>query len=234
MSILASLPGLTNRKQRDAYVSDFLSHIPSGSKLLDAGAGECRYKKYCSHLDYISQDFCSYKGADSFGAFTNDKWDTSLIDLRCDITNIPLPSYSFDTIICCEVFEHLPDPNRAFEELSRLLKDVGTILLTAPFRSLYHQTPYFYFSGFSTFYYKDLASKNNLLVESIHANGDYRHDFLQEFFRIYRSLSWPFKVIFTLPFCFIYLLLLFIFFIVKPRLPESTFGYFVTFKKPIS
>ena len=71
MKLLAQLPGLSNRRKRDDFVQNFLSNIPAGSSLLDAGAGECRYKKFSAHLNYTSQDFCSYIGNDKFGSVIN-------------------------------------------------------------------------------------------------------------------------------------------------------------------
>ena len=44
------------------WVTDALSKIPAGSRLLDAGAGELRFKPDCSHLEYVAQDFGQYHG----------------------------------------------------------------------------------------------------------------------------------------------------------------------------
>ena len=71
---------------------------PAGKRLLDAGAGECKYKPFCTHLKYVSQDFCQYTGEGNSKGLQMGKWDTSHIDIVSDITNIPEPDASFDVI----------------------------------------------------------------------------------------------------------------------------------------
>jgi len=54
--------GTNNDGIRHNWVVNQLSSLPSGYKILDAGAGELQYKKYCTHLQYVSQDFNKYDG----------------------------------------------------------------------------------------------------------------------------------------------------------------------------
>jgi len=49
-----------------------------------------------------------------------------------DIQDIPHPGASFDTVISCETIEHVRDPRKALQELSRVLKPGGRLLLTTP------------------------------------------------------------------------------------------------------
>jgi len=51
-----------NEKTRQAWLKSTLATLPPGTRLLDAGAGELQNRKHCSHLTYVSQDFCQYKG----------------------------------------------------------------------------------------------------------------------------------------------------------------------------
>ena len=46
------------QRRQDRWVISQIQKIPKGSLILDIGAGWGRYKKYCSHLRYESQDFC--------------------------------------------------------------------------------------------------------------------------------------------------------------------------------
>ncbi|MBW4689888.1 MAG: class I SAM-dependent methyltransferase [Komarekiella atlantica HA4396-MV6] len=64
------------------------------------------------------------------------------VDIIADISSIPLPSKSFDVIICTEVLEHCFDPQKALLELSRLLKPSGAIIITTPFNFGLHEVPY--------------------------------------------------------------------------------------------
>jgi len=53
-----------------------------------------------------------------------------------DITNLQFPSDTFDTVICTEVLEHLPNPELALQEINRVLKSGGRIITTVPFEYL--------------------------------------------------------------------------------------------------
>lgn len=54
------------------------------------------------------------------------------VDLRLDVTDIPLPEESFDVIICSHVLEHVPDDRRAMQELHRILSSNGWALVVVP------------------------------------------------------------------------------------------------------
>ena len=66
--------GTTNDEIRSNWVISELQSLPKGIKLLDAGAGELRFKQYCNHLEYISQDFGSYDGEGDGKGFQMGKW----------------------------------------------------------------------------------------------------------------------------------------------------------------
>ena len=164
--------GLTNQGARDAWVRQTLSQLPAGARLLDAGAGECVYKKYCGHLHYVSQDLAKYDGSGDVGLQTGT-FDTSRIDILSDITAIPEPDASFDAILCTEVLEHVSDPIRALEELGRLLKKNGTLILTAPFCSMTHFAPYHHATGFSRFFYELHLPRIGLEIDELAENGNF-------------------------------------------------------------
>lgn len=55
---------------------------------------------------------------------------------RCIIMDaekeLPLPDESFDLVWCSEVIEHLEDPAASIEELRRILKPGGRLIITTP------------------------------------------------------------------------------------------------------
>ncbi|MDR0232183.1 MAG: class I SAM-dependent methyltransferase [Dysgonamonadaceae bacterium] len=146
--------------ERNEWTIRQLKSLPNGYKLLDAGAGECRLKPYCNHLEYVAQDFCQYDGIGDTCSLQQGKLrDHSRIDIVSDITNIPVVAESFDAVICTEVLEHLPNPIAAIHELDRVLKHGGTMILTAPFASSTHQSPYHFCSGFNKYFYESVLAE---------------------------------------------------------------------------
>jgi SAM-dependent methyltransferase len=172
--------GLSNQSTRDAWVERVLSQVPSGARLLDAGAGECQYKKFCGHLRYVSQDLAEYTGGDSSIGLQQANWDTSAVDIVCDITAVPEPDDSFDAILCTEVLEHLPDPVSALRELARLLKLGGTLIITAPFCSLTHFAPYHYATGFNRYFYSHHLARLGFEITDMIENGNFFEYIAQE------------------------------------------------------
>lgn len=57
--------------------------------------------------------------------------------LVADLEQLPFPDNYFSTIICTEVIEHFPDPEKPLQELSRVLKRGGYLLGTVPRRSVF-------------------------------------------------------------------------------------------------
>ncbi len=56
------LIGTTTDEVRVNWVIEQLKALPNGVRILDAGAGELRFKPHCSHLQYVAQDFAQYDG----------------------------------------------------------------------------------------------------------------------------------------------------------------------------
>lgn len=172
--------GRRNEATRIRWVEDALAAIPAGWRLLDAGAGECRYRAHCAHLRYVSQDFGAYNGAGDGAALQTQKWDNAQIDIVSDITAIPEPEGSFDAVLCSEVFEHLPDPIAALREFARLLRLGGRLILTAPFCSLTHFSPFHFATGFSRYWYRHHLPACGFEIQSAEENGNFFEYLAQE------------------------------------------------------
>ncbi|MGV1098501.1 class I SAM-dependent methyltransferase [Thiovibrio sp. JS02] len=172
--------GKHNEQNREAWLEKTLRALPPGSRILDAGAGTQQYRKFCRHLQYVSQDFAQYDGAgDSAGLQVND-FDYGKLDIVSDIAAIPEPDSSFDAIMCIEVLEHVPDPIAAVKEFSRLLKPNGALIITAPFCSLTHFSPYHFSSGLNAYWYRKHLPGNGLEVIELTANGNFFEFVAQE------------------------------------------------------
>lgn len=173
-----------NEMNRDSWVKSKLMDLPEEGILLDAGAGEQKYKEYCRHLKYIAQDFGEYIPNEINDGLQMNSWNYSGISIKSDIIDIPLESSSVDVILCTEVFEHLKYPILAINEFSRLLKKGGKLLLTAPVCCLTHMAPYFYYNGFSEFWYKDILEEYGFEIVEMTKNGNYFDYLKQELFRV--------------------------------------------------
>ena len=175
--------GTTNEAVRAKWIEETLKKIPPGLSILDAGAGESQFKKFCSHLKYIAQDFGQYSGDGEIGLQTGT-WDNSKLDIVSDILSIPLPDHSLDAIMCTEVLEHIPDPLGAIREFGRLVKPGGYLLITAPFASLTHFAPYHFASGLSRFFYEKHLPENGFEITDLQLNGNFFEYVAQENRRI--------------------------------------------------
>jgi SAM-dependent methyltransferase len=186
-----------NEEARNRWLAQTLAAIPSGWRILDAGAGELRNKPLCSQLIYVSRDVCQYEGRGNARGLQTGTWDTSKVDLVCDIVAVPQPDASFDVILCSEVFEHLPDALKALDEFERLLKTGGKLILTAPFASLVHFAPYHYATGFSRYWYEYHLPLRNFVIQELTPNGDWCSLARQEMLRLpimarrYGDWCWP-------------------------------------------
>jgi ubiquinone/menaquinone biosynthesis C-methylase UbiE len=175
--------GTTNESERVKWIEETLKKIPAGLTILDAGAGESQFKKFCDHLKYIAQDFGQYSGEGNVGLQTGT-WDNTKLDIVSDILSIPLPNHSVDAIMCTEVLEHIPDPLGAIKEFSRLVKPGGYLLITAPFASITHFAPYHFASGLSRFFYEKNLAENGFKITDLQLNGNFFEFVAQENRRI--------------------------------------------------
>lgn len=174
----------TGDKIKDEWVKKHLLRLPANKSLIDIGAGEMPFKKFCSHLKYKSQDLGKYTGMGVKKGVQTGKYDTKNVDIISDITSIPVKDSFFDYILCTEVFEHIPDPLSALKEMNRITKKGGGIILTSPFASLTHFYPYFFYSGFSEEFYKVNLPRFGYKIKEIYIIGNYFSWLAIEFLRM--------------------------------------------------
>jgi SAM-dependent methyltransferase len=103
-------------------------------RVLDAGAGSGGWRRTIERFGdrYESLDV-SARGAHE---------PTWVGDL-CDMPQVP--SGGFDTVVCHQVLEHVREPWRAAEELARVLRPGGALIVSVPHLSRYHELPHDYF-----------------------------------------------------------------------------------------
>ena len=156
--------------ERYKWTKEKLDQIPRGESIIDVGAGEQFFKKYCDGLNYISQDFGEYTGTGKEGLHTST-WDTNTIDIRCDALNIPMKDNYFDNALCTEVLEHTPKPIGILKEIHRIIKPNGELILTVPAVSMVHFAPYYYQAGLSKYFFEYHSKEIGFEIEEIKTIG---------------------------------------------------------------
>lgn len=167
---------------RNAWVAAVAKTIPEGALVLDAGAGECQYKPLLAHTEYRAQDFAQYYGMTD--GPQQEQWHYGQLDYVCDITDIPVDTDTFDAVICTEVLEHLSEPVAALEELTRVLKPGGVMILSAPLGCGLHQEPHHYFGGFTPWFYRHFFEKFGIEPVEITPLGGLFQHVAQECYRV--------------------------------------------------
>ena len=180
--------GKNNGATRERWLEKTLLSLKEGTSILDAGAGESKYKSLCNHLDYFSQDIAEYDGEGDGKGIQTNKRDYSNLDFVSDICNMPIEDESFDAVMCIEVIEHVPNPVEALGEIHRVLKKGGNLILTAPFNSLTHYAPYHYSTGFSSYFYEHHLNNLGFEIIEIDANGNF-FEFLGQETRRLKTVS---------------------------------------------
>lgn len=163
----------TNKQTRDRWVKRQLKKLRQGTWLLDAGAGEQQYKKWCSHLRYTATDIANYDGQGNGAALQTQTWNYQGLDIISDSACLPFATGSFGAILCTEVLEHVPDPVRVLEELVRVLKPGGKLLLTSPFASMTHFAPYHFATGFNKYFYEHHLDRLGVEIDQLVPNGNF-------------------------------------------------------------
>jgi SAM-dependent methyltransferase len=166
--------------ERDAWVARQARLLPAGARVLDVGAGPCKYRHLFAHCRYESQDFSQYEGSQQ-GAFTDRGiWRYGTIDHVSDATNIPVETGSFDAVLCTEVLEHVPDPVAVVRELARVLRLGGRLMLTAPLGSGLHQEPFHFYGGYTPHWYARFLKEEGFTDVSVEPNGGFFKHYGQE------------------------------------------------------
>ena len=127
-------------------------------RVLDLGCGNKPYKK-------LFEGKCDeYIGCDIVQSSEN------CVDIICEATNIPQANNSFDTIFCTQVIEHVDDHNKLLEEMYRLLKPNGHVILSGPMYWHIHEAPHDFFR-FTKYGFKYIFEKQQFEIMETLANG---------------------------------------------------------------
>ena len=111
-------------------LSDATRH--ARGRFLDLGCGNAPYRPWFEPKvgQYVTADFPPVADA---------------VQVACDIECLPFGGGCFDTVLCTQVLEHIPHPWTAAEEIARVLKPAGKLILSCPQYWVLHELPHDYF-----------------------------------------------------------------------------------------
>lgn len=69
---------------------------------------------------------------------------TESTDLVCDAQMLPFSTATFDVLVAFELMEHIPDTSRLLQEMSRVVKPGGYVMVSVPFLFGVHDHQDFY------------------------------------------------------------------------------------------
>jgi len=136
--------------------------LPSGVRVLDAGAGENRYKHHFALQRYCGVDL----------AVGDASWDYSRLDTLADLAALPFREGTFDAALNIVTLEHLAEPARALAEIARVLARGAPLLVAVPQDWETHQAPHDYYR-YTRYGLRKLLEEAGFEVVEMHAHGGY-------------------------------------------------------------
>jgi SAM-dependent methyltransferase len=166
--IAYKLPGPLRRHVLvvEAEIEDAVAALGRGLepdvRVLDAGAGENKYKHHFARQRYCGVDL----------AVGDAKWDYSRLDALADLGALPFPDGTFQAALNIVTLEHLAEPARALAEIARVLKSGAPLVVAAPQDWETHQAPHDYFR-YTRYGLRRLLEKAGFEVIEMRAHGGY-------------------------------------------------------------
>ena len=134
-----------------------------GGRILDVGCGNKPYAGLFSGDEYVGLEID-----------TPENRTNKCADYYYDGRIFPFPDQSFDSVVCNQVLEHVFTPDIFLQEIQRVMKPGGKLLLTVPFAWDEHEQPWDY-ARYTSFGLKSLLENNGLnVVEQYKLNADIR------------------------------------------------------------
>jgi SAM-dependent methyltransferase len=165
--------GVGSRLITDIVASFYDVYIPkfAKGKLIDLGCG--KVPLFEAYKDYITDNVCI-------------DWESSLhkneyLDYECDLNkNLPFSGSEFDTIILSDVLEHIPQPEKLWTEMSRILTLNGKAIINVPFYYWVHEAPhdYYRYSEYALRRFANLSGLKILLLKPIGGTPEILADIL--------------------------------------------------------
>lgn len=106
-----------------------LKNITQAGEVLDVGSSIGPYQKLLTHNSWIKMDIDEVEG----------------LDVNADAHRLPFPDSIFDSVLLIEVIGHCRDPKSVVDDIFRVLKPGGMLILSTRFIYFYHPYPKDYY-----------------------------------------------------------------------------------------
>jgi len=136
--------------------------LPVSARVLDAGAGEGRFRELFAHTNYVGVDL----------AVGDSMWNYSALDAINSLERLCFADDTFDVVVFTQVMEHLPEPGAVLAEIARVLRPGGLLILVAPQSWHAHQIPHDFYR-YTAYGIRHLLTKNGLAIDEIKPLGGY-------------------------------------------------------------
>ena len=140
--------------RKEAELIQFLQTQAGGSLVLDIGCADKWIKAHLpAEVTYLGLDY----------PLTSEQMYHSLPDVFASAENLPFATSAIDTVYVLDVLEHIKHPLIAMQEVSRVLKKSGSIILRVPFLYPIHDAP-IDFTRFTIYGIQTLATECGLKI----------------------------------------------------------------------
>lgn len=160
--------------------------------IIDIGCGNKPYESFFSCEKYVGLEID-----------TPHSREHSKADFFYDGERFPFESSEFDCAVANQVFEHVFNPDQFLDEINRVLKTDGKLLLTVPFAWDEHEQPYDY-ARYSSFGISHLLEQHGFIILKQEKSGTGMKCLFQligaYFYKITRSRHWRLTLIATILF----------------------------------
>lgn len=102
-------------------------------RLLDVGCGDMPFRAE------LEPQLAAYDGLDPFPRSDRVRYVADAQAMT------PVSDGAYDSVLCLEVLEHVPDPFKAMSEIGRVLRPGGHLVLSVPHLSRLHDLPHDYY-----------------------------------------------------------------------------------------